>query len=83
MVVTVAAAVDRAFDVYGDGAEHLLVRDWGHFQELLHGPPERGIRVLEVRTDRKRDAAYRKKLFAELAEVAAAAMGTQRALSAE
>jgi 2-succinyl-5-enolpyruvyl-6-hydroxy-3-cyclohexene-1-carboxylate synthase len=48
-------------------AEHVLVRDWAHFTELVSVLPKSGIRVLEVRTDRKRDAATRKAMFAEIA----------------
>jgi 2-succinyl-5-enolpyruvyl-6-hydroxy-3-cyclohexene-1-carboxylate synthase len=49
------------------GAEHVLVRDWAHFTDLITKLPPAGIRMLEVRTDRKRDAAARKALFAEIA----------------
>ena len=49
------------------GAEHVLVRDWAHFEELVSALPASGIRVLELRTDRKRDAATRKQWFAEVA----------------
>lgn len=49
------------------GVEHTMVRDWPHFVALIATLPAAGIRVLEVRTDRKRDAAARKALFAELA----------------
>ena len=49
------------------GVEHVLVRDWAHFTELISKLPASGIRVLEVRTDRKADAAARKALFAEIA----------------
>jgi len=49
------------------GVEHVPVRDWPHFRELVSTLPAQGIRVLEVRTDRKRDAAQRKSLFAEIA----------------
>lgn len=49
------------------GVEHVAVRDWAHFTELISKLPEKGIRVLELRTDRKRDAAARKQRFAELA----------------
>jgi 2-succinyl-5-enolpyruvyl-6-hydroxy-3-cyclohexene-1-carboxylate synthase len=47
--------------------EHTRVRDWTHFTELVTTLPATGIRVIEVATDRKRDAARRKELFAELA----------------
>jgi 2-succinyl-5-enolpyruvyl-6-hydroxy-3-cyclohexene-1-carboxylate synthase len=49
------------------GAEHVTVKDWAHFGKLISTLPEAGIRVLEVRTDRKRDAAFRKKLLADAA----------------
>jgi 2-succinyl-5-enolpyruvyl-6-hydroxy-3-cyclohexene-1-carboxylate synthase len=49
------------------GVEHTLVRDWAHFASLISTLPTSGIRVLELRTDRKHDAAKRKTLFAELA----------------
>ncbi len=49
------------------GAEHVLVRDWNHFTELVTTLPAAGIRVLEIPADRKRDAAARKALFAEIA----------------
>jgi len=44
----------------------VLVKDWTHFSELIAELPP-GIRVLELRTDRKRDAARRKALFAAAA----------------
>lgn len=47
--------------------EHVLVKDWAQFGELVSKLPERGIRVLEIRTDRKRDAATRKRLLASVA----------------
>jgi 2-succinyl-5-enolpyruvyl-6-hydroxy-3-cyclohexene-1-carboxylate synthase len=49
------------------GVEHVLVRDWAHFVELISVLPAAGVRVLELRTDRKHDAAARKALFAEIA----------------
>lgn len=49
------------------GVEHVVVRDWAHFTELIAALPASGIRILELRTDRKRDAAQRKALFAEIA----------------
>jgi 2-succinyl-5-enolpyruvyl-6-hydroxy-3-cyclohexene-1-carboxylate synthase len=50
------------------GVPHVLVRDWRHFAGLMAKLPKRGIRVLEIRTDRKADAAFRKKLFADAAD---------------
>ncbi len=49
------------------GVEHTLVRDWGHFVDLIEVLPESGMRVLEIRTDRKDDAESRKRLFAAIA----------------
>jgi 2-succinyl-5-enolpyruvyl-6-hydroxy-3-cyclohexene-1-carboxylate synthase len=49
------------------GAAHVPVRDWRHFTELVSVLSAGGVRVLELRTDRKRDAAARKKLFADAA----------------
>ena len=49
------------------GVEHVKVRDWEHFTELIAKLPATGIRVLELNTDRKRDAQTRKALFAEVA----------------
>lgn len=47
--------------------EHVAVCDGRHFEELVSELPSRGVRVLEVRTDRKRDAACRKALLARVA----------------
>jgi 2-succinyl-5-enolpyruvyl-6-hydroxy-3-cyclohexene-1-carboxylate synthase len=49
------------------GVAHILVKDWPHFRALIGELPTEGIRVIEVRTDRKKDAAARKAWFAELA----------------
>jgi len=49
------------------GAQYYLVRDWPHFIELISVLPANGLRILEVRTDRKRDAAKRKELFGQVA----------------
>jgi len=54
---------DFALLASAHGAEHVLVRDWLHFVELITVLPLNGIRVLEVRTDRKADAKARKELF--------------------
>jgi 2-succinyl-5-enolpyruvyl-6-hydroxy-3-cyclohexene-1-carboxylate synthase len=53
------------------GAEHTLVRDWAEFTGLISTLPATGIRVLELRTDRKRDAAMRQELFAAVAAAVA------------
>ena len=49
------------------GVSHVSVRDWAQFVELIKQLPTAGIRVLEIRTDRKRDAAARKQWFADVA----------------
>ncbi|MDQ8179815.1 2-succinyl-5-enolpyruvyl-6-hydroxy-3-cyclohexene-1-carboxylic-acid synthase [Pelagicoccus sp. SDUM812005] len=48
---------------YGIGYE--LVESWADLEEKLEEAPN-GVRVLEIRTDRKRDAAWRKQWFAEV-----------------
>ncbi len=50
------------------GCSHVAVKDWSHFSRLLAKLPARGIRVLEIRTDRKRDAATRRRIFTQLAD---------------
>ncbi len=45
------------------GVDHVVVRDWAHFAELVRTLPAAGIRVLEIRTDRKGDARRRKVLL--------------------
>lgn len=49
------------------GLEHVRVRSWAHLGGLVAKLPARGLRVLELRTNRKRDAARRQRLFRELA----------------
>lgn len=51
------------------GVGYVRVRDFAHFEKLIAKLPRRGVRVLEVRTDRKRDAAFRKELLNGLAEL--------------
>ena len=46
------------------GVEHALVKDWAQFTAAISRLPQQGVRVLEVRTDRKRDAVTRKRLLA-------------------
>ncbi len=52
------------------GVGYTLVRDGAHFKGLIAKLPQRGIRVLELRTDRKKDAALRKTIFAAAAKAA-------------
>jgi len=49
------------------GVAHQVVRDGQQLARLVAKLPKRGVRVLELRTDRKRDAAWRKRTFAEVA----------------
>ncbi len=56
-------AVDFAQLAKAYAVEHTLVRDWPHFIELISALPETGVRVLELRTNRKSDAATRKTLL--------------------
>lgn len=49
------------------GVAHTVVGAWAEFVPLVANLPAKGIRVLELRTDRKRDAAGRKALFAAVA----------------
>ncbi len=53
------------------GVEHVLVDNPAGLVALIGKLPESGVRVLEVRTDRGRDAAFRKQLFAEVAAMQA------------
>jgi len=61
-------AVDFAKLCAAHGVTHVAVRGLAQLTALLAEPPRPGIRVLEVATDRKRDAALRKKLFAAAAK---------------
>jgi 2-succinyl-5-enolpyruvyl-6-hydroxy-3-cyclohexene-1-carboxylate synthase len=60
-------AVDFAKLCGAYGVEHVVVRDWPHFRELVSALPESGVRVIELKTDRRADAALRKQLFADVA----------------
>jgi 2-succinyl-5-enolpyruvyl-6-hydroxy-3-cyclohexene-1-carboxylate synthase len=53
------------------GVEHVPVRDWPHFITLIATLPAAGIRILEISTDRKADAAARQALFAHIAAAVA------------
>jgi 2-succinyl-5-enolpyruvyl-6-hydroxy-3-cyclohexene-1-carboxylate synthase len=45
------------------GVKHELIQSWEQFQQQLSQLPISGICVLEVQTDRQRDAAWRKAFF--------------------
>jgi len=59
--------VDFAKLCAAHSVEHILVKDWPHFESLISTLPARGVRVLEIETDRKKDAAWRKQAFASAA----------------
>jgi 2-succinyl-5-enolpyruvyl-6-hydroxy-3-cyclohexene-1-carboxylate synthase len=48
------------------GVEHVVVNDVEQLAVLVAKLPATGVRVLEVRTERVRDAAFRKRIFAEV-----------------
>jgi 2-succinyl-5-enolpyruvyl-6-hydroxy-3-cyclohexene-1-carboxylate synthase len=48
------------------GVDHFLVSDERHLEALVTKLPRSGLRVLEMRTSRKQDAAFRKQLFSQL-----------------
>jgi 2-succinyl-5-enolpyruvyl-6-hydroxy-3-cyclohexene-1-carboxylate synthase len=56
-------AVDLAALCAAHGVAHERVADWAGFTALISTLPDRGLRVLEVRTDRKHDAAARRQLL--------------------
>ena len=50
------------------GVKHFVVRDLAHLAGLLRRLPAQGVRLLEVRTDRRHDAGFRKTLFSQVAD---------------
>lgn len=48
--------------------QYELITSWQQLSQRLNPLPEQSIRVLELQTDRKRDAHWRKTLFAQIAE---------------
>jgi 2-succinyl-5-enolpyruvyl-6-hydroxy-3-cyclohexene-1-carboxylate synthase len=65
--------VDIGALVRAHGVEHRVFESWRELESAVKALPLRGVRVWELRTDRKRDARQRKELFARVAaEVAAA-----------
>lgn len=49
--------------------EHELIQSWQHLSESLNFLPDQGIRVLEVRCNRKADAQMRRELFERLSQI--------------
>ncbi|MEZ5413776.1 MAG: 2-succinyl-5-enolpyruvyl-6-hydroxy-3-cyclohexene-1-carboxylic-acid synthase [Opitutaceae bacterium] len=60
-------SVDFAKLCDAHGVAHRFVRTLGELKKAVAKLPATGVRVLEVRTDRKHDAAFRKRLFAAAA----------------
>ncbi|MGQ9838491.1 MAG: 2-succinyl-5-enolpyruvyl-6-hydroxy-3-cyclohexene-1-carboxylic-acid synthase [Cyanobacteriota bacterium] len=50
------------------GIDHCLVQSWEHLAQCLDPLPAQGVRVLEILTDRRADAEYRRQLFQQLAD---------------
>ncbi|MDR0902889.1 MAG: hypothetical protein LBM92_09000 [Opitutaceae bacterium] len=57
-------SVDFARLCAAHGVAHTLIRDWAQFTHLITTLPARGVRVLEIPTNRKTDTARRKALLA-------------------
>jgi 2-succinyl-5-enolpyruvyl-6-hydroxy-3-cyclohexene-1-carboxylate synthase len=47
--------------------QYIYVEDWCQFKQIVNNLPEEGIRVLEIKTNRKADAQWRQQYFAEWA----------------
>ncbi|NET02987.1 MAG: 2-succinyl-5-enolpyruvyl-6-hydroxy-3-cyclohexene-1-carboxylic-acid synthase [Sphaerospermopsis sp. SIO1G1] len=50
------------------GIEHKLISSWQDLLKSLKSLPNRGMRVLEIRTNRKRDAQWRKENLSKFAD---------------
>ncbi|MEO0508706.1 MAG: 2-succinyl-5-enolpyruvyl-6-hydroxy-3-cyclohexene-1-carboxylic-acid synthase [Verrucomicrobiota bacterium] len=46
------------------GVTYERIQDWDTFEEVVSAPPDPGLRVLELKTDRKADVATLRSLFA-------------------
>ena len=49
------------------GVEHQLIQSWKQLKQLLNSLPTKGIRVLELQTNRKTDALWRKENLGKFA----------------
>jgi len=59
----------RLADAYG--VEHVSVVNWGQFAALIRALPASGVRILELRTDRKQDPLWRRELLAAVGRASA------------
>ena len=59
-------AIDFAQLAAAHGIPYQLITDWNYFTLCVRNLPVKGVRVLEMRTDRKCDAAFRKQLCSVL-----------------
>jgi len=50
------------------GLDYVGPKNWKEFERALHALPKSGVRLIELRTDRKKDAAFRTKLFQEISQ---------------
>jgi 2-succinyl-5-enolpyruvyl-6-hydroxy-3-cyclohexene-1-carboxylate synthase len=48
--------------------KHELITDWEQLKQLLNPLPTKGIRVLELQTNRKVDAKWRQENLAKFAQ---------------
>jgi 2-succinyl-5-enolpyruvyl-6-hydroxy-3-cyclohexene-1-carboxylate synthase len=64
-------SVDFSALAAAHGVEHASVHDWVQFTELVSTLPSSGVRVLELCTDRKHDAAARKSLYSAVSKLGA------------
>lgn len=51
------------------GVEHELIQDWTQLIQRLNPLPTSGIRVLEIRCDRKADALWRKQFLGQIGQI--------------
>ena len=58
-------AVDFAELAACHGVEHVKPSSWEEFEALISELPDRGVRIVELATDRKRDLSMRADLLAE------------------
>ncbi|MCJ2541310.1 2-succinyl-5-enolpyruvyl-6-hydroxy-3-cyclohexene-1-carboxylic-acid synthase [Thermostichus vulcanus] len=62
-------ATDFALLCQAHGIDHCFVQGWEHLAQCLDPLPGQGVRILEILTDRRADADYRRQLFRCLADL--------------